>query len=148
MPGTDNQPYTDIEKTDLGDRMSEHVNLFDPSPGWLIVKPLNDDDARHEYERTSGIFLPEQVEMKREVQGIVIAVGVPKITENGSVLSLLWSLTEGVEVGERVLYTQHGGIEFKDKTGTLYILLQFGHIIARIRYEGKQSAETGEGLIR
>jgi chaperonin GroES len=74
------------------------------------IRPLHDRVVieRMEEERTSagGIVIPDTA-TEKPIRGKVIAIGVGKILENGSVRPL------DVKVGDKVLFGKYAGTEVK-----------------------------------
>ena len=71
----------------------------------MQIKPLSDHiliEPIKENEKTDfGIFLPETARKERSEQGIIIAVGPGKKTEDGKIIPL------SVKAGDKVLFTKY-----------------------------------------
>ena len=78
---------TDVKITPLGDR--------------VLVKPVEKEESRK-----SGLIIPDTAKEKPQ-QGLVVAVGKGKTTEEGKVLPM------DVKKGDRILYGKYSGTEIK-----------------------------------
>ena len=67
----------------------------------LVVKPIE----REEMTKT-GIYLPDTVKEKPQ-EGKVIAVGPGRLSEDGKLIPM------DVKVGDIVVYSKYGGIDYK-----------------------------------
>ncbi|MBI2637803.1 MAG: co-chaperone GroES [Candidatus Sungbacteria bacterium] len=77
-----------------------------------MIKPLGDrvliEPLEKDKEKTaSGIFLPDTVTKERPEKGRVVAVGVGRMLESGTVVAM------HVKVGDIVLFTKYGPNEIK-----------------------------------
>ena len=87
----------------------------------IIVEPV----AEHERgkETKGGIFIPETTEKERAEQGVVVAVGPGKLSEDGKLLPL------SLKVGNKVLFTKYGPDEVKID-GREYFILSESNVLA------------------
>ena len=95
----------------------------------MIIKPLSDHiliEPRKPEEKTSGgIFLPDTVDKDKSEQGIVIAVGPGKKTDDGKIVPV------SVRAGDKVLFTKYGPNEIK-VDGKEYLMASESDILAII----------------
>jgi chaperonin GroES len=90
-----------------------------PLSGYLLIEP--EEEAT---KTTTGIYLPETAAEKQQI-GKVIAVGPPRITEEGK------KVPSEVDEGDRVIFAKWGGEEIKDpKTGKELKLVKFEDVKA------------------
>ncbi|MGH7238221.1 MAG: co-chaperone GroES [Candidatus Saccharimonadales bacterium] len=77
----------------------------------MNIKPLSDHiliEPLREEERTKfGILLPDTASREKSEQGVIIAVGPGKKTEDGKIIPM------SVKAGDRVLFTKYGPNEIK-----------------------------------
>lgn len=77
----------------------------------MTIKPLLDhiliEPIKEEEKTKFGIFLPETAEKEKSEQGVVVAVGEGKKTEDGKIIPL------SVKPGDKVLFTKYGPSEIK-----------------------------------
>ena len=76
------------------------INL-QPLSNWVVVKPIEKEE-----KTKSGIYLPDTVKEKPQ-EGEVLAVGPGRVTDEGKRIEM------DVQVGDIVVYTRYGGMEFK-----------------------------------
>lgn len=95
----------------------------------MNIKPLLDRvliEAIKEEEKTkSGIFLPDTAQKEKPEQGVVVAVGDGKRTDDGKIVPV------SVRVGQKVLFTKYGPTEIKID-GKEYLIAQESDILAII----------------
>jgi len=95
----------------------------------MNIKPLADhvliEPIKEEEKTKSGIFLPETSQKEKPEQGVVIAVGPGKMTEEGKVLAI------AVKKGDKVLFTKYGPNEIK-VDGKEYLIAKEEDILAVI----------------
>ena len=93
----------------------------------MNIKPLADHiliEAIKEDEKTqAGIFLPQTAEKERPEQGIIIAIGSGKMTNEGKILPMT------VKPGDKVLFTKYGPTEIKID-GKEYLIAREEDILA------------------
>ncbi len=95
----------------------------------MNIKPLSDhiliEPIKEEEKTKFGIFLPETAEKEKSEQGIIIAVGQGKKTDDGKIIPL------SVKPGDKVLFNKYGPNEVKvdDKE---YLIASEGDILAII----------------
>lgn len=97
--------------------MAKKLNLH-PSPGRVIVKPLEDDEKT----TPGGIVLPDTAK-ERPVLGEVVAVGEGRVLDNGQQAKVY------LKPGMRVLYGKYSGNEFKHG-GVDYLILRDDDVLA------------------
>ncbi len=77
----------------------------------MNIKPLADhiliEPVKEEEKTKFGILLPETASKEKPEEGLVIAVGPGKRTENGSIVPV------SVQPGQKVLFTKYGPNEIK-----------------------------------
>lgn len=78
---------TDVKLTPLGDR--------------VLVKPADKTESRK-----SGLIIPDTAKEKPQ-EGIIVAVGKGKVSDEGKVLPM------DVKKGDKVLYGKYSGTEIK-----------------------------------
>ncbi|MFI5205403.1 MAG: co-chaperone GroES [Candidatus Paceibacterales bacterium] len=95
----------------------------------MNIKPLSDHiliEPIKELEKTqSGIFLPDTAQKEKPEQGMVIAVGDGRNTEDGKIIPV------AVKVGQKVLFAKYGPSEVKIE-GKEYLFVREEHILAII----------------
>ena len=83
----------------------------------VVIKPLVDEKSK---KTASGIFIPDTVSKEKPEQGIVIAVGEGRTTDDGKVIPMK------VNVGDTVLFAKYGPDEVKINGEEYYILSESG----------------------
>ena len=77
----------------------------------MNIKPLSDhiliEPIKGEEKTKGGILLPETAEKEKSEQGMVIAVGPGKKTDDGKIIPM------SVRPGQKVLFTKYGPNEIK-----------------------------------
>ena len=77
----------------------------------MQIKPLSDhiliEPIKEEQKTKAGIFLPETASKEKSEEGIVIAVGSGRKTEDGKIIPV------SVKPGDKVLFTKYGPNEIK-----------------------------------
>ncbi len=95
----------------------------------MNIKPLADhiliEPIKEEEKTKSGIFLPETAEKEKSEQGIIIAIGPGKKTDDGKIIPL------SVKPGDKVLFTKYGPSEIK-VDGKEYLIAKEEDILAVI----------------
>jgi len=95
----------------------------------MNIKPLSDhiliEPIKEEEKTKSGIFLPETAEKEKPEQGLVIAVGQGKKTDDGKIIPV------SVKAGDKVLFTKYGPNEIKID-GKEYLIAREEDILAVI----------------
>ncbi len=116
----------------LRDGISNLVSKHQKDMKKINIKPLADRvlvEALPEHERgketKSGIFIPETVDKERAEQGIVVAVGQGKTTDEGKIIPM------SVKVGDKVIFAKYGPDEIK-LDGKEYFILNESNILAVI----------------
>ncbi len=90
----------------------------------VVVRPLTDEEAGN--VSAAGIILPESAKKDQPGEGIVVAVGEGKLTDDGKRLEI------SVKEGDRIVYSKYGYDEIKvdDKE---YFIVSEGSILAIIK---------------
>ena len=95
----------------------------------MNIKPLSDhiliEPIKVEEKTSSGIFLPDTAEKEKPEQGMIIAVGNGKKTEDGKIVPV------SVMPGQKVLFTKYGPNEIKID-GKEYLIAREEDILAII----------------
>ncbi len=95
----------------------------------MNIKPLSDhiliEAIKGEEKTEGGIFLPETAEKEKSEQGIIIAVGPGKKTDDGKIIPV------SVAPGQKVLFTKYGPNEIKID-GKEYLIAREDDILAII----------------
>lgn len=65
----------------------------------VVVKPIIADDG---VATASGIIIPDTVNKEKPEQGMIIAVGKGRMTDDGKVLPM------SVQVGDKILFSKYG----------------------------------------
>jgi len=77
----------------------------------MNIKPLSDhiliEPVKEEEKTKAGIFLPETSSKERSEEGVIIAIGPGKKTDDGKIVPL------SVKPGDKVLFTKYGPSEIK-----------------------------------
>jgi len=92
---------------------------FKPTPGRVLVKPVQRDDVSK-----GGIYLPDTATKEKPQQGEVIAVGADTVSNSGQ------PIKSPAKVGDVILFAKWGGEEYKDEDGIEYKFIKFDDIIA------------------
>lgn len=93
----------------------------------LNLKPLGDrvviEPKKAEEKTKSGIVLPATASKDRPIMGEIVAVGAGKLNDKGERVQL------EVKVGDKVIYSEYAGTQFKleDKE---YLILREEDILA------------------
>lgn len=95
----------------------------------MNIKPLSDhiliEPVKEEEKTKSGIFLPDTAQKEKPEQGLVIAVGQGKKTDDGKIVPV------SVKAGDKVLFTKYGPNEIKID-GKEYLIAREEDILAII----------------
>ncbi len=102
--------------------MNKKISLR-PLGDRIIVLPLSEHERGKETK--SGIFIPETTEKERPEQGLVVAVGPGKVSEDGKIMAM------SVKEGDKVLFTKYGPDEIK-LDGKEYFILSESNVLAVI----------------
>lgn len=86
------------------------MSKLQPLGDRIVVKPIE-----REEKTKGGIFLPDTAKEKPQ-EGIVVAVGPGKMSDEGKRIAM------DVKVGDKVIYTKYGGTEIKIDDEDLIIL--------------------------
>lgn len=94
-----------------------------------MLKPLADhvvvEIVTKEEKTASGIFLPDTASKEKPQTGKVIAVGIGKVTENGT------RVAPEVKAGDEVVFAKYSGTEVK-LDGKEYLILNERDLLAVI----------------
>lgn len=95
----------------------------------MNIKPLSDhiliEPIKANEKTEGGIFLPDTVDKEKSEQGMVIAVGDGKKTEDGKIVPI------SVRAGQKVLFSKYGPSEIKVE-GKEYLIAKEDDILAVI----------------
>ncbi len=95
----------------------------------MNIKPLSDhiliEPIKVEEKTSSGIFLPDTAEKEKPEQGMIVAVGNGKKTDDGKIIPV------SVMPGQKVLFTKYGPTEIK-VGGKEYLIASESDILAII----------------
>jgi len=95
----------------------------------MVIKPLSDhiliESIKGEEKTKGGILLPETAEKEKPEQGMVVAVGPGKKTDEGKIIPV------DIRAGQKVLFTKYGPNEIK-VDGKEYLIAREEDILAII----------------
>ena len=95
----------------------------------MTIKPLSDhiliEPVKEEEKTKTGIFLPDTASKEKSEEGLVIAVGPGKKTDDGKMMMM------SVKPGDKVLFTKYGPNEIKID-GKEYLIASESDILAII----------------
>ncbi len=95
----------------------------------MKIKPLSDhiliEPIKEEEKTKGGIFLPDTAQKEKPEQGLIIAVGSGKKTDDGKIVPV------SVKPGDKVLFTKYGPNEIK-VDGKEYLIAREEDILAVI----------------
>lgn len=100
--------------------MSKKIGIR-PLADRVVVEPLSEHESGKQTK--GGIFIPDTVDKERSEQGVVVAVGPGKFSDDGKLLPM------NVKVGDRVLFAKYGPDEIKID-GKEYFILSESSILA------------------
>ena len=100
---------------------AKKINIV-PLSDRVLVRPLDSGDGT---ATSSGIIIPDTVSKEKSEQGVVIAVGEGRTTDEGKVIPIK------VKVGDTVLYGKYGGTDLKLE-GKDYLMMREADILAII----------------
>ncbi len=86
----------------------------------VLVEPLN-----KEAKTKGGIIIPETIDKERPEQGLVVAVGAGKTTDDGKTIPLQ------VKKGQKIIFSKYGPDEIKID-GKEYLIISESNILAVI----------------
>ncbi|HDQ16938.1 MAG TPA: co-chaperone GroES [Candidatus Vogelbacteria bacterium] len=87
----------------------------------VLIEPLSAEGNKTE----SGIIIPDTVDKERPEQGLIIAVGDGRMTDDGKVIPLK------VKKGQKVIFSKYGPDEIK-VNGQEYLIVGENNILAVI----------------
>ncbi len=94
----------------------------------MKVKPLQDriliKRVEEEHKTKGGIIIPDTAKEKPQ-EGIVVAVGPGRVTDNGT------RVTPGVKAGDRILFGKYSGTDIKIE-GEEHLILREDDVLAVI----------------
>jgi chaperonin GroES len=90
---------------------------FKPLGNRVVVEPAEEDEQM----TSGGIYLPDTAKEKPQ-EGIVVAVGPGKLTDDGNRVPM------EVQVGDRVVYSKYSGTEYKEAE-TEYLVVREDDIL-------------------
>ncbi len=86
----------------------------------MKIRPLHDriivERIEEETKTAGGLFIPDTAKEKPQ-QGMIIAAGKGKVTEDGKVLGM------DVKVGDKILFGKYAGTEIKVE-GKEYLMMR------------------------
>ncbi len=95
----------------------------------MQIKPLSDhiliEPVKEEEKTKGGIFLPDTASKEKSEEGVIIAVGPGKKTDDGKIVMM------SVKVGDKVLFQKYGPSEIKID-GKEYLIASESDILAVI----------------
>ena len=95
----------------------------------MTIKPLSDhiliEPIKEEEKTKAGIFLPETASKEKSEEGMVVAIGPGKKTDDGKILMM------SVKPGDKVLFSKYGPSEIK-VGGKEYLIASESDILAII----------------
>ena len=95
----------------------------------MNIKPLSDhiliEPIKAQEKTEGGIFLPDTIDKEKSEEGIIIAVGNGKKTDDGKIIPV------SVMPGQKVLFTKYGPSEIK-VDGKEYLIAREDDILAII----------------
>lgn len=95
----------------------------------MNIKPLSNhvliEPVKEEEKTKAGIFLPDTASKEKSEEGVVIAVGPGKKTDDGKIVPM------SVKPGDKVLFTKYGPNEIKID-GKEYLIATESDILAII----------------
>ena len=95
----------------------------------MEIKPLSDhvliEPLKEEEKTKGGIFLPDTAEKEKSEEGLIVAIGPGKKTEDGKIIAM------SVKKGQRILFTKYGPNEIK-VDGKEYLIAKEDDILAII----------------
>ena len=95
----------------------------------MTIKPLSDhiliEPIKEEEKTDFGIVLPDTFQKDKSEQGVIIAVGPGKKTDDGKIMML------SVKPGDKVLFSKYGPSEIK-VDGKEYLMASESDILAII----------------
>jgi len=94
--------------------MSEKSSIR-PLADRVVVRPLTDEEAGN--VSTSGIIIPDSAKKDKPEQGVVIAVGEGKWSDNKGE-----RIPMDVRVGDRIVFSKYGYDEVKLENQELFIV--------------------------
>ena len=95
----------------------------------MTIKPLSDhiliEPIKEDEKTKSGIFLPDTAQKEKPEQGLVVAVGQGRKTDDGKIVPV------SIKPGDKVLFTKYGPNEIKIG-GKEYLIAREEDILAVI----------------
>ena len=95
----------------------------------MNIKPLSDhiliEPMKSEEKTKGGILLPDTAEKEKSEEGVIVAVGPGKKTDEGKIIPV------SVKPGDKVLFTKYGPNEIKID-GKEYLIAKEEDILAII----------------
>ena len=100
---------------------TKKINIM-PLADRVVVKPLSENEAT----TASGIIIPDTVNKEKPEQGMVIAVGEGRTTDDGKVIPMK------IKEGDRILFSKYGPDEV-EVDGEEYLIISESSILAVIK---------------
>lgn len=103
--------------------MATKKPIITPLSDRVVVRPIGNDDT---VATASGIIIPDTVNKEKPEQGIVVAIGEGRTTDEGKLIPVK------VKVGDRVIFSKYGPDEV-EIDGEEYFILGESSILAIIK---------------
>jgi len=97
------------------------MKMLKPLASHVVVEPVVQEE-----KTASGIFLPDTASKEKPQQGKVIAVGIGKYTENGTLIK------PEVKKDDEVVFAKYSGTPIKHE-GKEYLILEERDILAVVK---------------
>lgn len=92
-----------------------------PLGGRVLVRPIEEEGKTE-----GGLIIPDTAEKEKPQQGIVVALGTGKISEDGKKVAF------NVKVGDKVMFKQYAPDELEIK-GEKYLVVDESDILAVVK---------------
>jgi chaperonin GroES len=99
--------------------MADKLNIK-PLGGRILVQPLEEEEVTE-----SGLIIPDTADKEKPQQGVVVALGTGKVTEDGDEMDFR------VEVGDKVLFKKYSPDEV-EMGGEEYLVMDEDDVLAVI----------------
>ena len=90
-----------------------NVKKFRPLTDRVLVRP-----EEQEEKTAGGILVPKTAEKEKPMVGVIVAVGIGKVLENGDIRSV------DVKVGDKVVFGKYAGTEIKASDDDAYLIMR------------------------
>ncbi len=109
----------------MSDTAKKTTSPITPLGDRVVVRPLTEEEMGT--TSPSGIIIPDTAKKEKPEQGVVVAVGPGKYTDNGET-----RLPMNVAEGDRIVFSKFGYDEVKVDDGEYYIVSE-GSILGIIK---------------